>query len=352
MKKQLWLPMMLICSTLLAQQSQNLAQYYCPPCNSSCDNIIFEKGGECDHCGMELIKQSKQEREKQMARPKVIGFYLQTGVEVLDFAGPMEVFAYAGYEVFTVSKTKDPIVSQGILTIIPDYSIADAPRADILAFFGGNSSAASSDPEVIAWVKQQQPEFYFSVCTGAFVLAEAGVLDGKTATTFHEAIPGLDNYENIKVLKDARFVDNGNIITTAGVSAGIDGALHLVAKLDGVLAAERAAFYMEYDKWTPGQGIILDSINPYANYKLPTRKYLEEISGVYEYIDGKQVEISVSKSSDRLTATIENDPSHLFYQTKDVLLNAANEKVTILWKDGKVVGYQLEGSDSVFKKLK
>ena len=173
----------------------------------------------------------------------------------------MEVFAYAGYNVFTVSKTKAPIKTQGILTFIPDYSIEDAPEADIMAFFGGNSNAASGDKKVIKWVKSRidQTDYFFSVCTGAFVLGEAGLLDGRTVTTFYDAIDGLTkSFPKANVRSDVRFVDNGNVITTAGVSAGIDGALHLVAKLDGLQAARDAAYYMEYDKWQPGEGLILD----------------------------------------------------------------------------------------------
>lgn len=351
--KRIIILLLVVIPIALSAQEQLASAYFCPPCNSNCDEIEFEKAGSCHHCGMELIKQTKEERAKQMSSQKTIAFYLQSGVEVLDFAGPMEVFAYAGYEVFTVSKTKDPIISQGILTIIPDYSIKDAPEADILAFFGGNSGAASGDKEVIDWVKNQSPEYYFSVCTGAFVLAEAGVLDGQTVTTFHESIPSLESrYPKAKVLKDARYVDNGNIITTAGVSAGIDGALHLVAKLQGLLLAERAAFYMEYDKWSPGQGVILDENNPYDGYEIPNWNYLNEISGTYEYPDGKQVEIIVSKSSNRLTAIIENDPSHLFYQSPDRLINSGNEEVEMIRENGKVVGYKIAQNDKLFKKLK
>lgn len=77
-----------------------------------------------------------------------IAFYLQDGVEVLDFAGPMEVFSYAGFNVFTVSRKKEPITTQGILKVMPDHSIDDAPPADILAFFGGNAGPSSTDPAV------------------------------------------------------------------------------------------------------------------------------------------------------------------------------------------------------------
>jgi transcriptional regulator GlxA family with amidase domain len=189
-----------------------------------------------------------------------VAFYLHDGVEVLDFAGPMEVFSYAGFDVFTVSKTKDPITSQGILTILPDYGIEEAPDAGIMAFFGGNSGLPSNDPAVTGWVRSRadRTDYLFSVCTGAFILGRAGLLEGMTVTTFHqsidelqEAVPGAD------VRRDVRFVDNGRIITTAGVSAGIDGALHLVGKLRGKKAAEQAARYMEYDKWVPDEGLIL-----------------------------------------------------------------------------------------------
>jgi transcriptional regulator GlxA family with amidase domain len=186
-------------------------------------------------------------------------FYLQDGVEVLDFAGPMEVFSYAGFDVKVVSKTISPIKSQGILTITPEYSIENAPQPDILAFFGGNAGLASNDPAVISWVKKQtNSTYYFSVCTGAFILGKAGLLDNLTATTFHESINELRaKNPKTKVLENVRFVDNGRVITTAGISAGIDGALHLVERIRGRKAALEVAKYMEYDKWLPEQGLIV-----------------------------------------------------------------------------------------------
>src|ERR1700743_1639836 len=168
--------------------------------------------------------------------PLSICFYLQDGVEVLDFAGPMEVFSYAGFKVFTVSRHKDPITTQGILRVMPDYSIDDAPPSDILAFFGGNAGPASQDPAVIAWVRNREAntKYFFSVCTGAFIMGRAGLLDSLSATTFHSSIESLrQGFPRTHVLADVRVVDNGKVLTTGGISAGIYGALHLVSRLRG-----------------------------------------------------------------------------------------------------------------------
>jgi transcriptional regulator GlxA family with amidase domain len=229
--------------------------YVCPPCNGGCDNETYTKDGTCPHCAMPLIKKSQMNQ-----KPMTVCFYLQDGVEVLDFAGPMEVFSYAGAKIFTVSKTKAPIKSQGILNITPDYDITDAPAFDILAVFGGNAGNAYNDPQVISWIKSKKAttKYYFSVCTGAFIFARAGLLDNLTVTTFHSSIEGLrKEVPTAKVLDNVRFVDNGTIITTAGISAGIDGALHMVEKLGGKDLARKVAFYMEYDKWVPENGLII-----------------------------------------------------------------------------------------------
>jgi transcriptional regulator GlxA family with amidase domain len=233
---------------------KDLSGKSCPEISSKIEKI-------CPQCGLGLVNLKAIDRltllnDKEMN----ICFYLQNGVEILDFAGPMEVFSYAGFHVFTVSKTKGPIVTQGILSITPDYSIDDAPPAEILAFFGGNSHEAANDPAVIAWIKSRKSstKYFFSVCTGAFIIGRAGILDSLTATTFHSSIEDLrGEFPSTKVLSDVRFVDNGTVITTAGISAGIDGALHLVAKLKGDLAAKEVARHMEYDKWVPGQGLDL-----------------------------------------------------------------------------------------------
>ncbi len=260
MKKIITLLLLIFFVNIKAQKTEVIA-YICPPCNGGCDETTYKKEGKCNHCGMQLIKKTKANmNEKKLT----ICFYLQDGVEVLDFAGPMEVFAYAGFEVFTVSKKKETITSQGILKILPDYSIQDAPAFDVLATFGGNANIASNDPEVIAWIqsKQATTQNYFSVCTGAFIFSKAGLLDNQTVTTFHLSIEDLKKATpKAKVVSDKRFVDNGKIITTAGISAGIDGALHFVSKIKGKDVAKSIANYMEYDKWVPEQGLVVEKKN-------------------------------------------------------------------------------------------
>lgn len=238
--------------------------YVCGPCNSDCDKLEFTKPGVCPHCKMKLVKTTIAEHKKTRdEKPVSICFYLQNGIELLDFAGPMEVFTVAGFRVFTVSKTKAPIKSQGILTILPEYSIADAPQADILVVFGGNTAPTESDPGVIGWIRSRKAatKSYLSVCTGSFILGRAGLLDGLTVTTFHTEIESMQHhFPKTKVLANVRFFDNGIVITTAGISAGIDGALHLIEKLRGRDFAKNIATTIEYDKWEPEQGLIVSKL--------------------------------------------------------------------------------------------
>lgn len=185
-----------------------------------------------------------------------VAIFVHEGVELLDFAGPGEVFAAAGrgqYNVFTVAASLRPITSQGFVTIKPQYTISNCPQPDILVLPGGATGIPLADEQVIAWIKRTTPktEVTLSVCTGAFLLAKAGLLDGREATThwgsierLRQAAPRATIYEN------RRFVDNGQIVTAAGVSAGIDGSLHVIDRLLGREAAQRTARYMEY-KWQP-----------------------------------------------------------------------------------------------------
>jgi transcriptional regulator GlxA family with amidase domain len=194
---------------------------------------------------------------------KNVAVLLYDGVEVLDFAGPAEVFASASgygangqegaFRLYTVGRTRSPVVSQGFLSVTPDYSIEDSPKPDILVLPGGSSGVVTRDAEWVQWVRTagRDAEVVLTVCTGAFIAGKAGLLDGVEATTWYNAVPGLtQEFPNTRVLPGRRFVDNGKIVTTAGVSAGIDGSLHLVARLLGRYVADRTAEYMEY-KWSP-----------------------------------------------------------------------------------------------------
>ena len=184
-----------------------------------------------------------------------VAIVVLNGMELLDFAGPGEVFAAAGssdarpFRVFTVSASREP-TSQGFVEIVPDYSIEDAPQVDILVIAGGGHNRLINDPRMMAWIGRTvgSAQYTLSVCTGALVLAAGGFLDGKEATTWYGAMDRLPTAAPRTVVhENTRFVDNGTIITTAGISAGIDGSLHLVSRLLGAQAAADVAHYMEYD---------------------------------------------------------------------------------------------------------
>ncbi|MGZ6098579.1 MAG: DJ-1/PfpI family protein [Myxococcaceae bacterium] len=184
-------------------------------------------------------------------------------VEILDFAGPMEVFTAAGngaFRVFTVAPTHAPVLSQGVLTIRPEFSVDDSPAPDILVLPGGDSRGFSRSEAGMAWVRKVagQNELSMSVCSGAFILARLGLLDGRPATTHWGAVPRLRSaFPKVQVQTGVRFVDTGRIVTTAGVSAGIDGALHVVQRLLGDDVAWETARYMQYDAWEPKESATL-----------------------------------------------------------------------------------------------
>ena len=185
-------------------------------------------------------------------KPRTVAVLVFDGVELLDFAGPAEVFIVASqrtpFQVFTVAPTGELIRTMGGIAIKPDYSFKDAPPADILVIPGGNTRTVKR--EGIEWIRKsaKSADVVMSVCFGAFLLAEAGLLDGITATTHRWAIEGLRKAApKCEVVADRRFVDGGRIVTTAGVAAGIDGALHVVERLAGAdVARWTAESWMEH----------------------------------------------------------------------------------------------------------
>lgn len=186
-----------------------------------------------------------------------VAILVYPGVELLDFAGPGEAFSAArgptgrAFRVFTVAKTKDPLVSQGFVRITPEFSIADCPKPDIVVIPGGN--VPDGDAELQTWIKEcaKSTELVMSVCNGALLLGRTGLLDGLEATTHHGSLESLAlGTPDARVFSNRRFVDSGKVMTCAGVSAGIDGALHVIRRMLGEKAARDCAWYMEYE-WRP-----------------------------------------------------------------------------------------------------
>ena len=191
-----------------------------------------------------------------------VAIVVYENAEPLDWTGPFEVYNDAAgfgnangqdaFNVYIVSKTTEPINAQG-LKVVPNYSIANAPKPDIVVFPGGPSKAITDDPEFFAWAKKAsiEAEIAQSVCTGAFVLGKAGLLDNLEVTTWYGAISRLQQQFPKTAVKDGRrYIDNGHVVTTAGISAGVDGSLHVIARLLGRRVADEVARYMEYH-WTP-----------------------------------------------------------------------------------------------------
>jgi predicted amidohydrolase/putative intracellular protease/amidase len=186
--------------------------------------------------------------EGERARPgrKTVAILVFDGVELLDFTGPAEVFSVAdhgqAFRVVTVAASTKPLRTMGGITITPDHDYTTAPKADIVVVPGGNLSAVGQDGR--AWLRKAagDADIVMSVCYGALLLAETGLLDGVEATTHHQGIDDLKKAApRCKVVQGKRFTDGGKVITTAGVTAGIDGALHVVERLLGEEAARWTA---------------------------------------------------------------------------------------------------------------
>jgi transcriptional regulator GlxA family with amidase domain len=182
-------------------------------------------------------------------------------VEVLDFCGPFEVFSVASrftdppaFNVLTVAEKPGPVVTRGGLSVNPHHRLADCPRPDLLLVPGGQGTRREMHNAVLVdWIKarSQEAELVLSVCTGALLLAKAGLLDGLEATTHHGAIDLLREVApKTTIPASRRLVDNGRVICSAGIAAGIDMSLHVVGRLLGREVADKAAREMEYP-WQP-----------------------------------------------------------------------------------------------------
>lgn len=192
-----------------------------------------------------------------------IGIYLFPDVEVLDFAGPYEVFTTAErvfrrrqagdaslFRVFTLSATNDLVRVRAGLQVKPDFTCDRHPAIDVLIVPGGVVTEELKNPATARWIGEVSADAQLtaSVCTGAFLLARAGLLAGQSVTTHWEDIATLrEMFPDLDVVDQQRWIDRGRIVTSAGISAGIDMSLHLVARLAGRELAMATARQMEVD---------------------------------------------------------------------------------------------------------
>jgi transcriptional regulator GlxA family with amidase domain len=180
-------------------------------------------------------------------------------VEVLDFAGPFEVFAvtdelsdHSVFNVMTVAPLPGSVRARNGLKVVPDYAIEACPQPHVLVVPGGfGARALLRNPVILEWIqtRSRKAELTMSVCSGALVLAKIGMLDGLRVTTHHLVMDELRAMVPSAVVDaGSRFHDNGSVITSAGIAAGIDCSLHVVGRLLGNDVAAATATYMEYEQ--------------------------------------------------------------------------------------------------------
>lgn len=243
---------MLGCGAASAAEGKH---FVCPPCGAPCDAKVFDKAGSCPECGMALVEQGAVPAAAPDTRRKV-GILIFNGVEIIDYTGPYELFGAANYDVFTVAETKDPVTTAMGMTVVPKHTFATAPQPDVLVVPGGGVRGAQNNKALLKYVVDAtaRAQHTLSVCNGSFILASAGLLDGLSATSTYGNVLRLHaDFPKIKVVGDQRYVDNGKIITAAGLSSGMDGALHVISRLDGEKQAREVAQSEEYD-WHPTGG--------------------------------------------------------------------------------------------------
>ena len=189
-----------------------------------------------------------------------VGIFIYDRAEVLDFSGPYEVFVTASricptgdpFNVFLIGETGETVTARGGYGVNPAFGFCDCPSIDVLIVVGGVHTEEMKKTTVINWIAStaSRAKVVASVCTGVFLLAEAQILTDRRATTHWEDISDLrSSYPNLTVCESKRWIDDGNVVTSGGISAGIDMSLHLVSKLHSFELARRTARQMDFN-WT------------------------------------------------------------------------------------------------------
>jgi len=198
-------------------------------------------------------------QQTQRTMKKTVAILLFDEIEVLDFAGPFEVFGVANklsentaFNLITVATSRGTIRAVNGLKLIADHTLEDCPSPDVLIVPGGaGTRKLLQQPTLLEWlrIKARTAEIVASVCTGALLLGKIGLLDGLKTTTHHQCFDELRAIAPATIVDPSqRFHDNGKICTAAGISAGIDLSLHIIARLLGPEAAALTASHMEYER--------------------------------------------------------------------------------------------------------
>jgi putative intracellular protease/amidase/YHS domain-containing protein len=235
------------------------------------------------------VAQAAPQHPPADTRP-VAGILIFPGVQIIDYTGPYEVFGQSGFRVVLIAETLDPITTAMGMKVTPHHTFADAPHLEVLLTPGGNVNP-DSNPNTVDWIKKASADakYTMSVCNGAFWLAKAGLLDGKTATTYYGMIDSLkEAAPKATIVSNQRYTDNGTVLTTAGLSSGIDGSLYLVSKIRGHGAAQAVALNMEYD-WNPK--------STYARGSFADKPLRFAIGSGFQFPDGKVRNIKIENQA-------------------------------------------------------
>lgn len=250
---------LLICLPLVTilgqlQSSKDLpyqVAYYCPPCGCPHDGEVFESPGVCSACNMAYATRITGLEDKPLSTTSIpsVGVLLFDGADIMDVTGPMSVFEHAGFRVLTVAKDEKPKQVGQFVELKPDYTFDSLPKVDIIVVPGGGPAESDQDMDIVTWLreKNEETDTMFSVCSGAFFLGHAGVLDHNEATTFASLIPQLkEDFPKASVVNHVKYTNNGHVITSSGLSSGIDASFEVVAKYLGIGRAQDIANHMEY----------------------------------------------------------------------------------------------------------
>jgi copper(I)-binding protein/putative intracellular protease/amidase len=338
--------------SVFASQAADKKEYVCPPCGCDKDSDVSDKPGSCLSCGMKLVEKgsaaSMPAPGQLAAQRRKVAILIFDGVQIIDYTGPWEVFGQAGFDVYTVALKADQITTNMGMKVLPNYTVENNPKPDILVVPGGGVLNTQKDPQALKWVREtaEKSEIVLSVCNGAYILAMAGLLNGLTATTTAPLIDGLAAAApNIKVVYDRRFVDNGKIITTGGLSSGIDGSLHVVSRLLGRGRAQGVALGMEYG-WQPEGGFVRPALaDKYLNYSFAgIRGIVLNREGNAEYWENRYVATGPPSAAE----TLELINNTLATEGKWVKQDSGKPTgTTSLWKFTDEGGRQWNGAASV-----